>query len=285
MNLENYKITRKVCRKFCFTVYEAVNRFEEQRRFLKVLNEELSGDATCVENFLDGARVASKLNNKNVYKLHGFGKENEFYLIDSEPVDLKPLSLRIHEEFPFPLKTVVDILIRVSKILRQAHLAGIVHGVLNPSSIFIAEDKQIKIDDFCHHWITSYLTKIDTSEATYLSHFIAPELFSDNQSFDGRADIYSLGVILLQLLTEEFSLNGFGNSVAQPQYLNGSATALKDRYPDHFSQLERILKSCLNKNPEQRYFNLGEFVTDLNSLSKTCTKSDPTSEQIVSSHR
>jgi len=265
LNLKNYKVTRKICRKFCFTVYEAVNLIEEKRRFLKVLNGELSDD-TCVANFLDGARVAGKLNNKNICKVYSFGKENGHYLIDTEPIDLKPLSLHIHEDYPFPVKKVIDILIRVSMILRQAHLAGIVHGVLNPSSIFIAEDGQIKIADFCHHWIASHLPQIDESEATYLSYFIAPELFSDNQTFDGRVDIYSLGVILQQLLTDELPLNGYGNSSPQPRHLNGSVTSLHSLYAEHSPQLEKILRLCLNRNPEQRYFNLSEFVADLKSL-------------------
>ncbi len=204
LNLKNYKVIRKICRKFCFTVYEAVNLIDEKRRFLKVLNKEVSDD-TCGANFLDGARVASKLVDKNICKIYRFGKENGHYLIDSEPIDLKPLSLHIHEEYPFPIKKVTELLIRVSTILRQAHLAGIIHGILNPASIFIAEDNQIKIDDFCYHWIASYFPKIDESEATYLSYFLAPELFSDNKTFDGRADIYSLGVILLLLVVGRWS--------------------------------------------------------------------------------
>ena len=67
LNLKNYKVIRKICRKFCFTVYEALNLIDEKRRFLKVLNGEVSDD-TCVANFLDGARVASKLDNKNICK-------------------------------------------------------------------------------------------------------------------------------------------------------------------------------------------------------------------------
>jgi len=275
LNLKNYKVIRKICRKFCFTVYEAVNLIDEKRRFLKVLDAE-SSDDTCVANFLDGARIASKLGNKNIYKIYSFGKENGHYFIDSEPIDLKPLSLHIHEEYPFHIRKVIGILTRVSTILRDAHLAGIVHGVLNPASIFIAEDNQIKIDDFCHHWIASYFPKIDEAEATYLSYFIAPELFGDNKTFDGRADIYSLGVILIQLLTDGFSLNGFGNSFTEPRHLNGSVTSLRSIYPEHFPQLEKILKLCLNKNPEQRYFNLSEFIADLKSLNVVSSNSEPT---------
>jgi len=272
LNLKNYKVTRKICRKFCFTVYEVVNLIDEKRRFLQVLNGEVSDDI-CGANFLDGARAASKLDNKNICKIYRFGKENGYYLIDSEPIDLKPLSLYIHEEYPFIIKKVIQILTRVSTILRQAHLAGIVHGVLNPASIFIAEDGQIKIADFCHHWIASYLPKIDESEATYLSYFMAPEIFSDNQIFDGRADIYSLGVILQQLLTDELPLQGYGHSSAQPRRLNGSVTSLRSLYPEHSPQLEKMLKLCLNRNPEQRYFNLGEFVTDLKSLNVVSSNS------------
>jgi len=284
LNLKNYKVIRKICRKFCFTVYEALNLIDENRRFLKVLNGELSDDK-CAENFLEGARVAGKLDNKNICKVYSFGKENGHYFIDSEPIDSKSLSLHIHEEYPFHLSKVIDILIRVSTILRQAHLAGIIHGVLNPSSLFIVEDGQLRIDDFCHHWIAAYLPKIDESEATYLSYFIAPELFSENQVFDGRADIYSLGVILQQLLTDELPLNGYGKSSAQPRHLNGSVTSLRSLYPEHSPQLDEILKRCLNRNPEQRYFNLSEFVADLESLNVVSSNSEPTPEQIAYSRR
>lgn len=271
LKIKNYEVGRKICRKIAFTLFEAVKHTDNQKRFLKILNESLSSNENIALSFLRTGSLASQLQTDDICKVYHCGLENGYYIIESEPVYLKPLSLHIHEEFPFPVERIVDILVQISQVLRKAHILGIVHGLLNPGCVYLGDEHRIKIDDFGFHWIASYLSNIDESEAKYLSCFIAPEFFNGDIAIDGRADIYSLGIIFMQLLMDKIPTNGIGPTVKSPDM---ASPRLRHFYPHHFEALEHILKRCLHQRRDKRYFNLSEFIQDLEALSKQVTE-DP----------
>ncbi|MFQ5824876.1 MAG: serine/threonine-protein kinase [bacterium] len=243
-----------------------MDKINGKKRFLKVLDENFSIDGINVFLFLNSARMSSLLNSKEICKVYDYGKENDHYIIVSEYINSKPLNLFIHEEFPIPLKQIVDVISKIAMALRYAHQHGVVHGLLNPCSIFITDDGSIKIDDFCFHWITTHLSTIEDAEAIFLSYHISPELFKRIEKIDGRADIYSLGVILLQLLTDYTPINGNENGSIQNMRLPASIPSLCNLLADYPSRLEKIVSKSLDRNPENRYWNLKEFIDDLKLL-------------------
>ncbi|MFQ5676111.1 MAG: serine/threonine protein kinase [bacterium] len=280
LRIKNYVVGRKICRKMVFTLFEAVKDQDDQKRFLKILNKDLSSNEDIALKFLRTASLASQLEHDDICKVYHYGLENGYYIIESEEVCLKPLSLRIHEEFPFPVERIVAILVQISQVLRKAHYLGIVHGILNPGSIYFGDNSRIKIDDFGFHWIASYLSNIDESEARYLSRFIAPEFFNRDAAVDGRADIYSLGVLLMHLLMDRMPTNGIGPSIKSPDIVS---PRLRQCYPHHSEALENILQRCLHQNSEKRFFKLSEFIEDLEALAERVTE-DPvvqSKEQMV----
>ncbi|MFQ6113807.1 MAG: serine/threonine protein kinase [bacterium] len=265
-NIGNYKVVRKICKKLCFTLYEAVDEINEKRRFLKVLDESFHSDGICVYHFLNGARLSSLLDSEHVCKIYQYGKVNDHYIIVSEPVDSKPLSLFIHEAFPISLPKIVEVVSKISNTLRHAHLHGVIHGLLNPCSIFVADNSSVKIDDFCYYWIPPYLPKIEDAEALYLSYHISPECYQGIGEIDGRADIYSLGVILLQFLTDYIPFDGENPKTNKNRRLPISISSLHKLLSDYPKRLERILVKTMNKNPEHRFWNLREFMDELRLL-------------------
>ncbi|MCG8604790.1 protein kinase, partial [bacterium] len=205
-DLRRYTIVRKVGRRLCYTLFEARDNQTGSRTFVKILDDALAKDRLHVNKFKQAARIGSLMKHDGIPTISYCGKDRDYYIIASDYNDLQPLSLFIHDEFPIALETVLDIVSKISKILRQAHLQGVIHGMLNPSNIFIDGKGELKIEDFGFYWVAPYLHELEDAEALYLSYHIASEIFK-GQELDGRADMYSLGVILLQLLTEYFPFN------------------------------------------------------------------------------
>lgn len=263
---DKYRVIREICRKYCFTLFEVQDIIEGKRRFLKVLDQDLATNGVNIFNFLNGARMSSLLNSHQICKIYFYGREREHFVIVSEPNGLRTLSLYIHEAFPLPLDQVVTLTTKIARILRHAHLRGVVHGLLNPSSIYVDENEDFKIDDFGYAWIMPHLVEIDDAEAIYLSYHIAPEICQGQEKLDGRADIYSLGVILLQLLIDFIPLNYFDNRAAKNQRLNLSLQTLRKVLPDYPKRLDRIILKTLHKNPECRFQNLKQFEKELQLL-------------------
>ncbi|MFQ5637317.1 MAG: serine/threonine protein kinase [bacterium] len=263
---ENFRVIRKICKKFCFTVYEIEDRGEEKRNFLKVLDRKTAQDPVNVYNFLNSGRMSSMLDCNNIVKVHFYGRELNHFVVVSEPIDDRTLSLYIHESSPIPLEKVLDIMIQLAEILRHAHLRGIVHGILNPNSIYINEARTIKIDDFGYSWIARNLLELEETEAMYLTYHIAPEINLRVQKIDGRADIYSLGVILLQLLTGCIPFNPFDNASTKNQRLRISLRTLRKAIPNYPKRLDKVMLKTLNKDPDLRFQNLRHFEKELRLL-------------------
>ena len=137
--------------------------------------------------------------------------------------------------------------------------------MLNPGCIYIGHDSAIRIDDFCYYWLARHLHELEDAEAFYLSYHIAPEIYQGGE-IDGRADIYSLGIVFLQLLTDYVPFYYFDQTTIPNRRLNLSVVALRKLLPHYPPQVERILAHCLQKNPENRYHSLKELETDIHEL-------------------
>lgn len=271
--LKKFRIIRKICKKLCFTLYEAQDLLEEKTVFVKILDRSMTSEGVNVFNFLNAARMGSLLEHDNICKIYFYGKDGDHYVVVSEYYEYKTLSLFIHEEFPLALEEVINIMTKVADALRYAHLRGVVHGLLNPSSIYISRHGDIKIDDFHYYWLAPHLCEIADSEAMYLSYHIAPEFVRGLDKIDGRVDIYSLGVVLLQLLTDYIPFNYFDNVALQNKRLIVSLRTLSKILPDYPRKLDTIILKSLNKNPNHRFLNLKEFEQALSKLESEYTVS------------
>ena len=264
--LRQYRIDRKICKKFCFTVYEAVDRTTKQQKNIRILDSELAKDGVAVYNFLNSARFTKLLEHEQINKVENYGKENGYYFATCEPITTKALFLLMQEECPFSLSKVVKIITDLATVLRYAHLRGVVHGFLNPSSIFIDDDGALKVDDFCYGWVAAHFSKTGIEKISHLTYYMSPEIYFGLKQFDGRADIYSLGVILLQFIIDDISFNGYVDESIKHNYLVSSVPAASHLYPQSAELLEKILLKMLSKNPNGRYQNMNDLIKELKSI-------------------
>ncbi len=267
-NLDRFKINNEIGKKLCYTLYEAEDQDTGQTVFLKVLDETRAKEKHSGFNFLNGARIASLLDNPSICKVIHFGGDSGRYFIAAEAITHEPLRSIIQPEFALSFEDLIEMFVRVGKALRSAHLQGAIHGLLNPDSIFISSDGDIKIHDFGFNWYVPQILQRTDKEAVQLAHYISPEFYKP-QTYDGRVDIYSLGIILYHLVNGAlpFPAGKTGSMAAvQRHHLNGDWPAINFVEKGLPQEMEAILHRALAVKENVRFLNFKEFLDSLELL-------------------
>ncbi len=266
--LEKFEIKSKIRHKACFTLYEALDRESSYPVHLKLLDPKLNGNEGHVANFLGGARIIKHLNHPNICRVLELGQEQRagYYYVASEPTQLDSLSALILDEFSLSLEDLLDIFSVLGKTLRYAHLHGLVHGFLNPDSIYVKPDGAIKIDDFGFSWFIPSLFEQNDADALYLTKYIAPEFHSQGEIADGRSDIYSTGIILYQLLSGQHPFEGKTIDSIKARHLQGGLPPINLEEMGLPASLEGIVKNAVCSNRELRFQNVKEYLQALASV-------------------
>ncbi len=267
--IDRFIINKQIAKKFCYILYEAVDETNEQAVFLKVLDEHLTANQQMVYHFLNNARILSLLNHPSICKVYHYGSDDGTYFIASEAIDLAPLSTLIQETFSLSFQDLVEIFMRIGTALRQAHLQGMVHGLLNPNNIFIHKDGAIKIDDFGFSWYIPTLFKSTDKESQYLAQFISPEFYEVKNKIDGRVDIYSMGAILSNLLTGVPPFRGSSVYAIQRAHLSGEIPIMNLVDKGLPIELEALIHKALDRNNGTRFHNLKKFLDTLEVLRRS----------------
>jgi serine/threonine protein kinase len=276
--LETITFNKKIGSKLFYHLYDGVNQKTGERIFLKLLDKNLSSNEEEVLDFFNIVRIVSLLNSPYICKVHDYGKDQNDYYIITEPVEGKPLSALKRENLTYP--ELIDILLRISMTLRYAHLRGAVHGLLNPECIYISDDGAIKIDDFGFYLLAPYLPKKQEKKGLELAHYVAPEALGGYERIDGRADIYSLGVILFQLITGHLPFDKTDTSETRSKKLLAPVPSIRKFVADVPGNLEMLVSKSLNKNPENRFQNFRDFVEELKILKREFSESTEEAEAI-----
>jgi len=265
-SLENFKIQKKITNRLCYSLYDAIDKRDDKPVFLKILDQEYSGDQAAVANFTNGARIARMLNHPNIVKIYDSGEDKGHYFLSSEPIEFEPLKALILEIFSLSFVDLAKIFTNIAKSLTYAHLRGVVHGFLNPNNVYISSNSDIKIDDLGFNWFVPNILTSDTKESTYLAQYIAPEYYRSVDQADGRGDIYSVGVVLFEFLTGNTPFNQQNMAAIKEQHLSGKIPAV------HYEELQlpvefnEIINKSINKFIEKRFQNSSEFVQSLEFL-------------------
>jgi len=263
--LTDCKIGRKVREKLCFTLCEGYDSISGQKYFLKILLDEMTSNKSNACKFLSNAEHLKLLQLDSVSQIYSSGFFDGRYVIVSEFVEMQPLNVFIKERFPLNLKKAVTLVNEVAGTLRNMHLKGYIHGMLNPSSIFLGR-RGVKLDDLGFYWCAPYLLKKENLEAGYLSYFVSPEIFLGNTTPDGRADQYSLAVIFLMLLTNGLSVKTDCHGSFKQKELLDLIPKIKELYPKSYLVLKELLTKSLQNSPYERFMNMREFIAELKKI-------------------
>jgi eukaryotic-like serine/threonine-protein kinase len=268
----NYQVLRLIGEGGFGEVYEAENTLLRRRAAIKVLHAGFVRDEALVRRFMNEARAASGIHHPNIVEVFdaGLTPEGEPYIL-MEYLEGDSLQATLLKQGRLPLRTVQEIARQACSALSAAHSVGIVHRDLKPENIFLLADPdspfgvRVKVLDFGiakiqHRDGTDSTVKTKTGLIMGSPAYMSPEQCKDSSDVDHRSDIYSMGVIVYEMLS---GLPPFvAKSTAEMLVLQLSAAppSLRSQCPDLPEHVEQTVLRALSKNREERYDRVDYFV-------------------------
>jgi eukaryotic-like serine/threonine-protein kinase len=265
--ISHYEILEKLGEGGMGIVYKAHDTKLNRTVALKFLPSHIGTDETEKRRFINEARAASTLDHSNICTIYSI-EETEDGQIFIVMAYYEGMSLKEKiEQGPLPLKDVVNYAIQIASGLQKAHEKGIVHRDLKPANIFITNDDQIKIIDFGLARVAerTLLTKSGTTLGTV--PYMSPEQ-AQGHKVDHRTDIWSLGVVMYEMITGQRPFKSEYETALVYSILNEDpepVTGLRSGVP---MALENIIMKCLEKVPQHRYQQIGESIVDLRKVER-----------------
>jgi eukaryotic-like serine/threonine-protein kinase len=270
-NLDQYKLTEVIARSGMASIFKAIDAISGQTVAIKVPYMQFESDVVFYGRFQREEEVGRRLNHPHIIKVLSPRHKSRMY-IAMEFVEGTSLRAMIRDGQGLPLEKALGLARQICEALVYMHTQGVVHRDLKPENILITADGNIKIMDFGIALDESArrLTWSGLSSTIGTPDYMAPEQVSGRRG-DVRTDIYSLGVILFEMLTGNLPYSGpnvYGVMKAKTSEDPQPPTAFK---PDLDPHLEEIVLHAIERNPRNRYETAGQMLQDLN---------DPASVQV-----
>lgn len=264
-SLPRYKITKKIGEGGMGVVYQAEDIRLKRPVALKFLTPELTRDPEACERFIQEAQAASALDHPNICTIHEIDEteDGQTFMCMSyyEGSTLKNLIAGRRMK----VEQVINIANQIAAGLSKAHESGIIHRDIKPANIFITNDGLAKILDFGLAKLAEQTDVTRTGSTLGTIAYMAPEQIQ-GEDFDRRADIWSLGVVLYEMLTGSLPFKGDHERAITYSILSDDLEPASTIRNDHPPDLDRIIEKTLRKFPFQRYQHVDEIPVDLNML-------------------
>jgi serine/threonine-protein kinase len=260
--LGKYKIIEEVGRGNFATVYKAVDTTLDRTVALKVLAPHLLWDYTFVQRFQREARVAASLDHPSIVAIYEVNQIEGVHFIAMQFLEGRTLSQILEAEGQLAVSQVQAIVEQVSFALDYAHARGFVHRDVKPGNVIVADDGRATLTDF---------GLVKAGEGTKLSTtgviFGTPEYMSPEQAqgekVDRRSDVYSLGIMLFEMLTGQVPFEADTPLEVPVKHLTAALPLPREVNPDIPEPVERVILKAMAKAPEDRFQRVSEMVEAL----------------------
>ncbi len=257
-----YEIKKQVGTGGMADVYMAIDRLLGRTVAVKVLHPQFSRDPVYVERFRQEAQAAANISHQNIVNVHDWGVEGELHYIVMEYVEGKNLKDIILDSAPLMPERAVEIAISICMALEAAHSHRIVHRDIKPQNVIVTKDNQIKVMDFGIARTSGGSSITQTGTIIGTAQYISPEQ-AQGRSADPRSDLYSLGIVLYEMLTGKVPFDGETPVAIAYKHVREDPLPPSMLNPDISPELEAIVLKALAKNPQNRYQNATEMRADL----------------------
>ena len=273
---DRYEIIRSIGEGGMANVYLALDTILDRRVAVKVLRGDLANDEKFVRRFQREAISASSLSHPNIVEMYDVGEDNGNYFIVMEYVEGKSLKSLIKKRGGLTLPEVLDIMLQLTDGIACAHNSYIIHRDIKPQNILVLDDGRVKITDF---GIAQALKRGELTETNSVMgsvHYLPPEQ-ANGTGTTIKSDIYSLGIVMFELLTGKVPFKGENAveiALKQMKEPMPSIHTYKEGIPQ---SIENIILKAAAKNPKNRYDTVLEMQEDI----KTALSKDREDEQKI----
>jgi serine/threonine protein kinase/Tol biopolymer transport system component len=258
------------------TVYLAHDTRLGRKIALKLLPSQFTNDKDRLRRFQQEARAASALNHPNILTVHEIEQKADLHYIATEFIDGLTLRQRISNG-PMNLAEALKVAIQVATALEAAHAAGIAHRDIKPENVMIRSDGYVKVLDFGLAKLTEHPSTVESDELVQFAintdpgvvmgtpRYMSPEQ-ARGLDVDARTDIFSLGVMIYEMVSGSVPFDGATPSDVIAALLKDEPEPLAESIPEFPTELDRIVNRALSKNRDKRYQTIAELFADLEHL-------------------
>ena len=257
-----YKIIESLGEGGMANVYLAHDLVLDRDVSVKLLRLDLRDDPSTKRRFEREAMAATQLNDPHIVGVYDVGEEHGIQYMVMEYVKGTDLKTYIHDHYPIPLPQVIDIMEQVLSAVQTAHANGIIHRDLKPQNILIDENKNIKITDFGIAMAASQNSMTQTNSLLGSVHYLSPEQARGSIATP-QSDIYSLGIILFELLTGQVPFEGETAVSIALKHFRDEIPSVRKFNPQIPQPLENVVYRATAKHPCDRYHDVEAMAADL----------------------
>ena len=261
-----YRIQRKLGAGGMADVYLAEDQELGRRVAIKILNGRHANDDQFIERFRREAKNAAALNHPNIVSIYDRGEAEDTYYIAMEFLDGRSLKELIVGRGAAPINVAIEYARQILSALRFAHRHGIVHRDIKPHNVLVDGEGRVKVTDFgIARAGTSQMT--ETGSIVGTAQYLSPEQARGGE-VDPRSDLYSLGVVLYELLTGKTPFDGDTPVEIAMKHLSNAPKPPSKLRPEVPPQLDKVVLRALAKNPDERYQSADEMEADLERVAR-----------------
>lgn len=273
---DRYEIIEELGKGGMGKVYKVLDKEVNAKIALKFIKPEIAADKKTIERFRNELKTARDISHKNICRMYDLNKEEGSYYITMEYVEGQDLKSLIRQTGQLAVPTTLSIAKQVCEGLSEAHKMGTVHRDLKPSNIMIDREGNVRIMDF--GIARSLKGKGLTGEGMMIGtpEYMSPEQV-EGKEVDQRSDIYSLGVILYEMVTGRVPFEGetpLGIAMKHKSEIPKNPGEINAQIPE---DLSRMILKCMEKDKGNRYQSAGDVLTELEKIEKGI----PTTERII----
>ena len=259
-----YRLDSKLGEGGMATVYCGTDVLLRRRVAIKVLREQYAADAEFVRRFYQEAESAAKLSHPNIVNTFDVGHQDDTYFIVMELVDGSSLAEIIAADGRLPEPVAIDYATQIASGLAYAHRQGLLHRDIKPANILVTKDDVVKLSDFGIARAVSQQTMALTKPGLVMGsvYYISPEQAQEHEIHE-TADLYSLGVVLYQMLTGSLPYTGESPVTVALKHIGDPVPAIDARTTGISPALAAIVNRLLQKNPEHRFQSASDLATAL----------------------
>jgi serine/threonine-protein kinase len=260
-----YEIIERIGSGGMAIVYKAKDLLLNRIITIKVLREQFAADEDFVRRFRREAQSAASLSHTNIVSIYDVGKDGETEYIVMEYIEGNNLKEIIRNYAPLSTEQALNLGIQIAEAIRHAHEHHIIHRDIKPHNILVTPDGRVKVTDFGIARAVSAATMTHTGDIVGSVHYLSPEQARGVQTNE-QTDVYSLGIILYELLTGKVPYDGETPIAIALKHLQEEAVPPSKLNPRVNPALENVVLRAIAKAPEQRYSTAKEILQDLHKV-------------------